>query len=233
MAKINKTSAAAEQTAAENGQRYETGWLSADNLEQVFSDIDEMLKLLKLDMQTEALTPAERRRLLGSGVRRYGFIDKTSDVAEAYPDYAPAFFNNTVLKRKIREIELLRNISVAAQQILRMTDDVLLQVSDEAFQLALGYYNTVKEAARRRQPGAEAVFRMLQPFFHRSRHTSGEPTENEVERDVRALLHGKKDGKIVIENQRPHMTGGKHVVVDETHKAHAAWKETESGEIDE
>jgi len=35
---------------------------------------------------------------------------------------------------------------------------------------------------------------------------------------VRALLHGRKDGKVLIENEHPHMEGGKHVVVDETHK---------------
>ena len=56
-------------------------------------------------------------------------------------------------------------------------------------------------------------------------------TEPEVERDVKALLHGTKDGKIVIENEKPHLVGGKHVVVDETHKSRESFKETEDGEI--
>jgi hypothetical protein len=159
-------------------------------------------------------------------VRRYGFIDKVSDVAEANPEFAPPFFSDTVLKTKLREIEVLRNISVALGQMQRITDDVLLQVSDDAFQLALGYYNTVREAARRRQPGAQAVFNVLRLFFKRGRLTGDEPTEHEVERDVKALLHGKKDGEIVIKNERPHLVGGVRKVVDETHRDRIAVKET-------
>ena len=55
--------------------------------------------------------------------------------------------------------------------------------------------------------------------------------EHKVERDMRALLHGRKDGEIVIENEKPHLVGGKHVVVDETQKPKGAWKATEEGEI--
>ena len=209
-----------------NPQLRTAGWVSVANLEQLFEDIDKILQDMREDMQTEALTPAERKRLQGSGVRRYGFIDKVSDVAEANPEFAPPFFSDTVLKTKLREIEVLRNISVALGQMQRITDDVLLQVSDDAFQLALGYYNTVREAARRRQPGAQAVFNVLRLFFKRGRLTGDEPTEHEVERDVKALLHGKKDGEIVIKNERPHLVGGVRKVVDETHRDRIAVKET-------
>jgi len=208
-------------------------WLSPDNLEQLLSDVEEILDIIRHDMQTEALTPAARRRMLGSGVRRYGFIDKTSDVAAQYPEFAPAFFNSNALKTKLREIELLRNLSVAFQQMLRITDDVMLQVSDEAFQEALAYYNTVGEAAKRRQPGAQAIFRLLQTFFRRGRRPNDEPTDPEVERDLRALLHGRKDGKIVVEAEQPHIVAGQRIVADETHKAKATWKETEKGEVSE
>jgi len=200
-------------------------WVTEANLEQLLEDIDKIRQDMRVDMQNEALTTAERRRLRGSGVRRYGFIDKVSDVAEANPEFAPPFFSNTELKNRLREIEILRNISVALSQMQRITDDVLLQVSDDAFQLALGYYNTVREASRRRIPGAQAIFRLLQLFFNRPSRPSDEPTEQEVERDLKALLHGKKDGEIIIRNERPHMVGGKHEVIDEVHSGRAAVKE--------
>ena len=231
MAKISKTSRTNVPSATTNQQNAARGWVSPDNLEQLFSDIESVLGTMKLDMQDEALTQAERRRLLGSGVRRYGFIDKVSDVAADNLEFAPPFFVSADLKRKLREIEILRNISVAIQQMQRINDDVLLQVSDDAFQMALAYYNTVREASRRRQPGAQAIFRLLQTFFRRPRHSSEEPTEHEVERDVKALLRGKKDGKIVIENESPTVTSGKHVVLDETHKNKSGFRATESGEL--
>jgi len=37
----------------------------------------------------------------------------------------------------------------------------------------------------------------------------------------------------VIENDRPHLAGGKRAVVDETHKSREHFKETEEGEVDE
>ena len=176
--------------------------------------------------------PGDRRRKLGSGIRRYGFIDKTSDLALANPQFAPAFFNAGDLKDIVRDIEMSRNLLNLLQQFARLVNDSLLLFSDEAFSMALLYYNSVKELARRNVPGAEAVFRALEPFFRRPRRPGEEPTEPEVERDIRALLHGKKDGKIVVENEKPHLVGGKHVVVDETHKSKAAFKETEEGEIE-
>jgi len=202
-----------------------TGWLTVANLEQLFEDVNSLLSDLREDMQTEALSHAERRRLQGSGVRRYGFIDKVSDVAVANPEFAPAFFDEVELKDLLRKIELLRNISGAFQQLQRMTDDVLLQVSDAAFQLALAYYNTVREASRRRQPGAQTIFNMLRLFFNRPRRPGDEPTEQELERDMKALIHGKKDGEIVIRNERPHLVGGKHEIIDEVHSGRAAVKE--------
>ena len=191
-------------------------WITPDNLEQLLREINEHLTTMTTYMQTEALTHAERLRMQGSGVRRYGFIDKVSDVAEDNLQFAPAFFNLISLKELLRIVEMLRNISVTCEQMTRISNDCLLVAGDDAFQMALAYYNTVREASRRRQPGAQAVFHELQPFFNRPRHTSEEPTIPEVEHDVHELLHGHKEGRIVIEHEKPHAEGGKHVVVDET-----------------
>jgi len=177
------------------------------------------------------LTEADRRRLLGSGVRRYGFLDKVSDIMTTNPQFTPSFLDEEGFKEQIRNLEEVRNISVILQQTLRANNDVLAILGDQAFRMALMYYGAVRDASLRRVQGASALFRILQQFFRHGRPQSEEPTEHEVERDVKALLHGHKDGKIVIENERPHMVGGKHVVVDETHKERAAFKETESGEI--
>ena len=38
---------------------------------------------------------------------------------------------------------------------------------------------------------------------------------------------------IIIKNERPHMTGGVHEVIDETHKEKANFKETVQGHADE
>jgi hypothetical protein len=87
--------------------------------------------------------------------------------------------------------------------------------------------NSVRDAARRRVPGAAALLKMLQPFFKPTRQKEEEePTEEEVERDLKALLHGKKEGEIIVKNVKPTTSGGVHEVIDEVHKGHTAIKET-------
>jgi len=195
-------------------------------LENLQTILNNAITLLQANSPDVALSEAERRRLLGSGVRRYGFIDKVSDFAVANPEFIPPYMNEADLKDAIRQIELLRDISATLQQLLRITNDDLLVAGDEAYRIALMYYNSVKEAANRRVPGAEAIFRILRAFFSRPRRAKEEPTEMEVERDLKALLHGKKEGEIIVKNENPVTSGGVHEVIDEVHKGHAAVKET-------
>ena len=179
------------------------------------------------------LTDIERRRLIKSGIRNYGFLDKASDLALQHEELRPPKFDAEDFKDLIRDLEFIRDVLSLIRGFDRSVSNALFVYGNEAFRKALRFYNSVRELARTGDPDAVAVFNMLRPFFSRPRRTSEEPTEPEMERDVRALLHGKKDGRIVIENEKPHLVGGKHVVVDEAHKAHhGAWKETEKGEIE-
>jgi hypothetical protein len=40
----------------------------------------------------------------------------------------------------------------------------------------------------------------------------------QLEKDFHALLHGRKDGEVVVKNENPHTIGGIHEVIDEVHK---------------
>ena len=178
-----------------------------------------------------ALTDAQRRALNGSGVRRYGFIDKVRDMMAVRPDLTPVYLSPAEYEILLRKLEIIRNINALVAETQRMTNDILLVFGDSAFRKALMYYGALREAANRHVQGAATLFRELQAFFRRPRRADEEPTEKEILRDVKAGLHGKKDVDIRIEHEMPHMTGGKHLVVDETHKGKAAWRETERAEI--
>jgi len=60
-----------------------------------------------------------------------------------------------------------------------------------------------------------------------------QPTQKKVKRDIDALLHGRKDGEVIIKNVKPKTSGGKHEVIDETFRDTASFKETEEGSIEE
>ncbi|MDR0443762.1 MAG: hypothetical protein LBH44_10170 [Treponema sp.] len=180
-----------------------------------------------VDIADNNLTSLQRKRKIGPGVRNYGFIDKVSDLAEANPQFAQ-FFKITDLKNCIRNIEMCRDLIVLLQAFARAVTNTMMVYSDDAYTMALIYYKMVSEMSRRGDPIAMELARELQPFFKRKKHSSGEPTDKELERDVHALLHGKKDGKIVVENISPKTTAGIRKVVDDTRKSKAAIKETES-----
>ena len=192
--------------------------IPAEKLDEVTYALEYALEKIKAVTPNIALSAADRQRLNGSGVRRLGFIEKVHDTAQMRPEFDPAFFSLAALQQWSLEIEYLRNIRSLALAVDRIANDALLVAGDEAFRLALMYYNSVRDAARRRVPGAEELFRILELFFRRGRQADSEPTETETLRDAKALLHGKKDGKIIIEGHAKHTTAAEHTVVDDTHK---------------
>ena len=150
------------------------------------------------------LSEAERRSLRGSGVRRYGFTDKVSDMIEINPDLVPSFLDEERLKELLRQLEIVRNINALLVQTVRMNSDIMLVLGDEAFRMALMFYGAVRDASVRRVPGARELYHILREFFRRRHRASEEPTEHETLRDARALIHGTKDGELIIRNERPH-----------------------------
>jgi len=198
-------------------------WL--DELQIMYENFAELVPQLET-----TLTTAERRRLNGSGVRRYGFIEKVIEVAAEYPQFWPAFFENgdkATLRRRVREIDVLRNLLIWFRYAARTVGDMLLLSGDDAFRLAGVYYGSVRDSARRKIPEAQQVFQMLQLFWKRRRRASNEPTERELERDFNALMRGRKNGKMMIANAElsgrstdvPHMTGGVREVIDDVRSA--------------
>jgi hypothetical protein len=181
------------------------------------------LELMRDDLSAMLVGPelstSQRHRLLGSGVRRYGFIDKTSDLMDVNPGFIPQFLSPEEYKKVIRQLEVIRNLDATIRQISRIAGDLLLITGDDAFRMALTYYGAVRDASRRRVAGARELFRILQQFFRHPRPTSPEPTAAQLTRDIHALERGARDGTIVIEHHAPHLEGGTHTVVDETHKA--------------
>ena len=197
-----------------------------DEIKQLIKQINDLEDRMKLIFGFNPLTPNERRRLMSSGIRNYGFLDKTFDLSETNMQFAPGTFNRNEYWGWIARIEALRNILVAVKQLTDVVSDNLLMSGDNAMRLGLIYYTTLRDLARHGDQGALEVFEMLRPFFKRRRPTSSEPTEKQLEKDIHALLHGSKDGKIVIENEMPTITKGKRVVVDETQKRKGGFKAT-------
>ncbi|MDR0348419.1 MAG: hypothetical protein LBH90_02860 [Tannerella sp.] len=54
-------------------------------------------------------------------------------------------------------------------------------------------------------------------------HEKGRRSDRSTdERNIRSLHHGTKEGRIVVENEHPDLSGGKRRLVDEIHSGHTA-----------
>ncbi|MDR2729506.1 MAG: hypothetical protein LBB81_01240 [Treponema sp.] len=173
------------------------------------------------------LTGSDRRRLVGAGVRNYGFIDKAFDIARDNPEFMPAHFDVALLNWNMHELEDFRQLMWLLQQFTQAASNAFLLQADACYRDALRIYGSLQEQARNRVPGADILFRALQTFFSRTRRQpADEPTEMELERDIKRLIHGKADGEIVIKNETPHVSGGVHEVVDNVRIGRSAFKGT-------
>jgi ribosomal protein L40E len=185
------------------------------------------------EMSDNMLRPRERRRLIGAGVRNNGFIQKVKELALANPQFAQVFDIQS-LSNCVFNFDACRNLIVDLDGFERRVRDSMLVYSDEAYSMALMFYNTIKEMARRGDGDAKVMFEMLRPFFKphgRRGQQQEEPTVKQIERDVKALLHGTKDGKIVVEGHAKHETAAEHAAIDDTYRQTGAFKETVQGAI--
>jgi hypothetical protein len=181
------------------------------------------------------LTGVERSRLFGAKSRHFGFISKSLDIARDNPAFMPPNFSLPVFEARVRMFEEIRQLTIVLEQFQHAATDYLLESSDAAYRDALRVYGSLREQARANVAGASALFAELLQYFtlhHRGRPGS-EPTEKELERDFHALVHGHKDGEIIVRNETPHAQGGERTIVDDVHRSHGAIKESGEAEIRE
>jgi hypothetical protein len=181
----------------------------------------------------ENLTGTMRRRLCSAGVKNYGFIDKAFDIAQDNPQFMPPNFNLNKLFDNLRDLEDLRQLMFVLQQFEQAVSNAFMLQADSCYRDALRIYNSLKEQTKAKVPGAQPLFDALKTFFRKRRGEGDEPTEMELERDIKRLIHGHADGKIQIENESPKIIGGIHKIIDDVHTGRSAFKENIQAEVDE
>jgi hypothetical protein len=177
----------------------------------------------------------DRKRHNGVGVKRLGFIETALRIATNFPQYYPHWLTTPKFRRDVDLFSALRSLVEACRSLEEKVWNLNVEAADMAYTDALEYYSQVQDASERRIDAADALYAELNVFFRNMgpHGTEDQPTEMKVERDAVALLHGRKDGEVIIKNTSPKTISGSREVVDETYKSSASFKETEKGEIKE
>ena len=205
------------------------------------SSVEEIINNVQsvLDINSN-MTGLERRRLFGVRSRKFGFITNAFDIVRDNPDFAPPNFDVNGMMKNLVYLERTRQLSMLLEQLRRLADDYLLTTCDTAYRDALRIYGSLREQSHNRVAGADALFQQLRQFFTlRRKRRPGEaepiePTEKEIERDLKRLEHGTADGEIIAKNVSPQTIGGVHEVIDNvTPKPRGGMKVVESAEFRE
>ena len=199
------------------------------------ADMEESFRSWRDELEdfSRHLRALDRKRLNGVGLKKLGFIGRALLLAAENSEFLPHYLTLQKFQADNQYFISLRSAFDVLMQVREILWNVIIEASDVLYTDALEYYASVREAAKRRVDPAETLFNDLAVFFKRGTRTGEEPTERKTLTDTKALLHGKKDGKIIIENIKPHLTGGKHKVIDETFKDTAEFKDTIEGNITE
>jgi hypothetical protein len=132
-------------------------------IDQALGKVDEVSA--SLDGYLYPLTSDDRHSILKMGDKSLPFVEKTSELAKANPQFCPSYFNLDDLNIDLADVVNLRVLLNRLQQLTREIEDTIMLAGSEAFTQSLSFYNAVKQAARDNVSGAEILLDELQKRF--------------------------------------------------------------------
>jgi hypothetical protein len=103
------------------------------------------------------LGPDERRALPKSGPKTTDFVDRTMGYGRAMPQYVPAFVDIEEFQRFLDTTETLLELQHTVRLTNDMLDDSLMLARSLAMESALSIWDSMKSAAKRGLPDAQAA----------------------------------------------------------------------------
>jgi len=136
---------------------------------EVTADVSQKLNEVAAALQPYlmALSPEERMKLPKMSDKTYPFVEKTLDYTQSKPEFAPPYMDKQALADDMKVVEDLLNLYRTVKQLASGLDDTAMQAGAESYMNALGYYNSVKQAAKMNVPGAKSVYDDLKKRFEK------------------------------------------------------------------
>jgi hypothetical protein len=198
-------------------ERYGRAPIKLNMPQEVFDEIAALIQsaIEKAAPYTELLSAVDRVRKRGVGVKRLGFIENAFGHAVQNPKLLPQDTPISQYQKDLDNLIKSHVLVVQARQLLEYMVHLNILYGDKAYSDSLGLFNSLRRHARLHKEGAESIFRDLKAFFKNMGVRDRPQTRKEQMRDAAALIDGKRDGEIVIENVRPKLTRGKREVIIE------------------
>jgi hypothetical protein len=146
--------------------------IPAEVLAEAQRKIDEVAAALA--PYTLSLAAEQRRDMVKMGDKSLAFVSKAHELAGKNPLLRPAYLDLPGFDIDMVDATKLLLLDNALQQLLRAVEDTSMVAGSEAYQAALMFYTSAREAASKNIPGAKAVYDELKARFPRVRRRQEE-----------------------------------------------------------
>lgn len=119
----------------------------------------------KLLPKLTILSAADRHEMPKMGDKTVAFVDKAHDFAAENPSLVPPFLDMNEFTVDRASVEKLRALSIQLNEVSDAVNDSMMLSGSEAYQAALMFYNSSKNAARSGVQNAENVYKELSERF--------------------------------------------------------------------
>jgi len=134
--------------------------------DQDVTELSDMIEALKAKFGfLITLTAQDRRELPKMGERSIGFEEKCATHMLMNPEFLPGFVSLDDLQEDRTLRAHLLKCFVPLQALCAAMEDTLMAVSSDIWLADLAYYHNARDGARRKLPGAEAIFNDLSSRF--------------------------------------------------------------------
>lgn len=121
-----------------------------------------------------ALQAEERRALPKMGDKTFSFVEKAFEYAQAKPELTPGFIDVKGWQIDNAAHAQLTALYRLAGQLCSTLDDTMMLCGSESYTSALGFYNSVKQAAKMNVADAKPIAEDLSKRF------PGRPVKQEI-----------------------------------------------------
>ena len=131
------------------------------------AEVDAAIATLQrvLGPKLKHLTAQARIELPKMGDKTLAFVQKALEYAESSPQFLPPYVEHAALVADVAGVAALSPLAHALRALADGVADTEMLAGSEAYTAALAYYQSVKTAAKRGVPGAEAIYRDLAERF--------------------------------------------------------------------
>jgi hypothetical protein len=144
----------------------ETAPVEEDSVKRLIKQLEEMMEGFQKDFPiSDKKLIKNHKKLRGMSMKTTGFIVEAFNLAKTFPYFAPHYLDVTLLDGKLRRMESLESLNELLEAFSIVVETVCRFYSDDCYKNAMIFYESLKEAVKRKQTEAEVPLKELQPFF--------------------------------------------------------------------